>query len=228
MSTMRRRSTTPASRISPASVSTSKARRCSRSAPASGCYTPFFLERGCDVTVTDGRPENVAEIKRRLPGVKTALVDLERDESLTLGRFDLVYCFGLLYHLANPAQALGHIAAVRDGQLLLETAVSPGNFDELLLVRDPDSFNQAVSGIGLRPTRLWVLNRLKALFSHGYIPRTQPDHVDFPADWIHPPIQTMHRSIFIKSKVPLALATLDDIVPSHQETYREARPASRS
>ena len=114
--------------------------------------------------------------------MKTALVDLERDESLTLGRFDLVYCFGLLYHLANPAQALGHITAVCDGQLLLETAVSLGNFDELLLVRDFDSFNQAVSGIGCRPTWLWVLNRLKALFGHGYIPRTQPDHVDFPAD----------------------------------------------
>jgi hypothetical protein len=88
-------------------------------------------------------------------------------------------------------------------------------------VRDPDAFNQAVSGIGCRPTRLWVLNRLKSLFGHGYIPRSQPDHVDFPSDWIHTPIQTMHRSIFVGSRTPLALATLVDNVPATQETYRE-------
>ena len=62
-----------------------------------GLHTPFFLERGCDVTVTDGRAENVAEIARRLPGVKTAVVDLERDEPIVLGRFDVIYCYGLLY-----------------------------------------------------------------------------------------------------------------------------------
>src|SRR5882762_4963062 len=32
-----------------------------------GLHTPFFLERGCKVLVTDGNPENVGEIRRRLP-----------------------------------------------------------------------------------------------------------------------------------------------------------------
>ena len=185
-----------------------------------GLHTPFFLERGCDVTVTDGRAENVAEIARRLPGVKTAVVDLERDEPIVLGRFDVIYCYGLLYHLANPQQALGHLAKVCDGQLLLETAVSPGTFDELLMVRDPDAFNQAVSGIGCRPTRLWVLNRLKELLGHGYIPRTQPDHVDFPSDWVHAPIQTMHRSIFVGSRTPLDLPSLSPSVPGSQPIFK--------
>src|SRR4051794_500326 len=47
-----------------------------------GLHTPFFLERGCQVTVTDGRPENVAEIARRLPQVRTAVVDMEVDRPL--------------------------------------------------------------------------------------------------------------------------------------------------
>ena len=56
-----------------------------------GLHTPFFLERGCEVTVTDGRPENVAEIARRLPQVRTDVVDLEQDVSLArLGRFDII------------------------------------------------------------------------------------------------------------------------------------------
>ena len=182
-----------------------------------GLHTPFFLERGCEVTVTDGRAENVAEIARRLPTVRTAMVDLEVDQSLdALGRFDIVYCYGLLYHLGNPERALARLAEVCDGMLLLETAVSPGTHDELLFVRDPDYFNQAISGVGCRPTRLWVLNRLRMLFGHAYIPRTQPDHVDFPSDWKQPPIQLMYRSIFIGSRAPLSLPGLADTVPMQQ------------
>jgi SAM-dependent methyltransferase len=185
-----------------------------------GLHTPFFLERGCEVTVTDGRAENVAEIARRLPTVRTALVDLEADKSLAaLGRFDIVYCYGLLYHLGNPERALARLAEVCEGMLLLETAVSPGSHDELLFVRDPDYLNQAVSGVGCRPTRLWVLNRLHMLFGHAYIPRTQPDHVDFPSDWKQPPIQLMYRSIFIGSRAPLDLPGLDDTVPMQQDAY---------
>jgi len=89
-------------------------------------------------------------------------------------------------------------------------------------VRDPDAFNQSVSGIGCRPTRLWVLNRLKSLLGWGYIPRTQPHHVDFPTDWAHTSIQTMHRSIFVGSRTPLSLPTLADSVPATQEAYRSA------
>jgi len=187
-----------------------------------GLHTPFFLQRGCEVTVIDGRAENVAQIGRRLPDVRSAVVDLELDRPIELGRFDVVYCYGLLYHLSNPERALGRLADVCDGQLLLETAVSPGTHDELLLVRDPDAFNQAVSGIGCRPTRLWVLNRLKSLLGWGYIPCSQPAHVDFPTDWVHTPIQTMHRSIFVGSRTPLSLPTLADSVPATQEAYRGA------
>jgi SAM-dependent methyltransferase len=192
-----------------------------------GLHTPFFLERGCEVTVTDGRPENVAEIARRLPQVRTAVVDMEIDRPLSeLGRFDIVYCYGLLYHLGNPERALARLAEVCDGLLLLETAVSPGNHDELLFVRDPDYFNQAVSGIGCRPTRLWVLNRLRMLFGQAYIPLTQPDHAEFPGDWKQPPIQLMYRSIFVGSRTPLALPTLAGTVPMAQQTYRPVSAAT--
>ena len=193
-----------------------------------GLHTPFFLERGCTVTVTDGRAENVGEIARRLPGVQADIVDLEHDEPLDrLGRFDAVYCYGLLYHLGNPERALRRLAEICDGLLLLETAVSPGSHDELLLVRDPDHFNQALSGIGCRPTRLWVVNRLRTLLGHAYIPRTQPDHVDFPCDWKQPPIQLMYRSIFVGSRQSLELATLDDGVPAFQEKYRGDQSSGR-
>src|SRR5262249_14236815 len=146
--------------------------------------------------------------------------DLEANKPFGLGSFDVVYCYGLLYHLAEPARALERMAEACTGLLLLETAVSPGTFDELLLVRDPDAANQAVSGVGCRPTRLWVLNRLRVLFGHAYIPRSQPDFVDFPLDWVHTPMQLMHRSIFVASRTPLRLSTLGEDVPARQELFR--------
>jgi 2-polyprenyl-3-methyl-5-hydroxy-6-metoxy-1,4-benzoquinol methylase len=185
-----------------------------------GLHTSFFLERGCEVTVTDARPDNVAEVARRLPKVRTAVIDLERDSLAELGSFDIVYCYGLLYHLAHPERALAKMAEVCTGLLLLETAVSPGAFDEVLLVRDVDAANQAISGFGCRPTRLWVLSRLKALFGHAYIPLTQPNFVDFPLDWNLTPTQLMHRSTFVASRAPLALPMLGEEVPMVQQRYR--------
>lgn len=72
-----------------------------------GLHTPFFLERGCEVLVTDGNAENVGEIRRRLANVQSAQLDLEQDGAIdTLGAFDIVYCYGLLYHLSNPEAAI--------------------------------------------------------------------------------------------------------------------------
>lgn len=40
-----------------------------------------------------------------------------------LGRFDLVLCFGVLYHLRHPLLALDRLAALCDGQILVESAI---------------------------------------------------------------------------------------------------------
>lgn len=182
-----------------------------------GLHTPFFLQRNCQVVVTDGNPENVEEIRRRYPQLAAEVLDLERDEPLhRLGDFDLVYCYGLLYHLADPARALARLADVCTGQLLLETCVSLGNFEEVLLLRDFVSNNQAVSGIGCRPTRVWVWARLRECLGNAYMARTQPDHPDFPTDWDYPPTQLLYRAVFVGSKVPLTLDTLTAEIPRQQ------------
>jgi SAM-dependent methyltransferase len=188
-----------------------------------GLHTPFFLERGCTVVVTDGNPDNVGEIRRRHPGLTADQVDLERDESLQrLGQFDLIYCYGLLYHLEHPAQALKRLSEVCTGQLLLETCVSGGGFDEVLFLRDFTGNNQAVSGIGCRPTRRWVMNRLREHMGYAYMPRTQPTHPDFPTDWEFPPTQLLYRATFVGSKTPLALATLTEEAPTRQPALHSA------
>ena len=40
-----------------------------------------------------------------------------------LGRFDVVLCYGVLYHLRHPLLALEKLAAICDGDLLIESAI---------------------------------------------------------------------------------------------------------
>src|SRR5579859_1357800 len=92
-----------------------------------GLHTAFFEQRGCDVLSTDGAPPNVAEMLRRWPHRRLGLLDLDQPTDLRgLGTFDVVYCYGTLYHLRDPDGALARLAAVCSGVILLETVVSRG------------------------------------------------------------------------------------------------------
>lgn len=75
-----------------------------------GCGVGFFsqtlAECGLCVGGFDARPENVAEARKRFPEIPFAEADIEGREIPELGRFDFVLCFGLLYHLENPLQAV--------------------------------------------------------------------------------------------------------------------------
>src|SRR5579864_8390939 len=85
-----------------------------------GLHTAFFEQRGCDVLSTDANPINVAEMLRLYPHRKIGVLDLDRPTALTdLGSFEIVYCYGTLYHLADPNGALARLAAVCTGQILV-------------------------------------------------------------------------------------------------------------
>jgi len=182
-----------------------------------GLHTPFFLARGCTLTVTDGNLDNVAEARRRLPSVDVRFLDLEQTDDLAeFGCFDLVYCYGLLHYLRNPDEALRKLASVCDGQILLETCVALGEQSELHLIRDVSSNNQAVSRFGCRPTRRWVMDALRRHFGHAYLTCTQPDHPDFQTDWGLVKTRLVYRAVFVGSKTALSLTSLTQDVPRIQ------------
>src|SRR5262245_44931776 len=54
-----------------------------------GLHTRFFLDRGCEVVVTDGNDENLAEISRRHPDWTVRRLDLlDEDDYVGLELFD--------------------------------------------------------------------------------------------------------------------------------------------
>ncbi len=179
-----------------------------------GLHTEFFEVRGCDVLSTDGAPSNVAEMMRRWPQRRLGVLDLEHPADLRdLGMFDIVFCFGTLYHLRDPDGALARLAAVCRGIILLETVVSRGDHVELNPVIEPLIANQAVSGIGCRPTRPWVMSALHRHFGHAYATRDQPDYPDFVTDWSIVGHNGNLRAVFVGSRQALALSTLAEALP---------------
>jgi SAM-dependent methyltransferase len=133
-----------------------------------GRLTGFFLERGCSVVVTEARSENVDELRRRLPTVDAREADVE--ESLEhLGSFNVVFCYGVLYHLESPLRALRNMAAVCSDLLLIETMVCDARLPVLRLEDEPKSANQALRGLAHRPSLSYLalaLNRIG--FDHVY------------------------------------------------------------
>ena len=149
-----------------------------------GHLAQFFVERGCRVLSTDARPENVARVRELYPQLETCTLDAENDDVGRLGRFDVVFCYGLLYHLENPIQALRNVASACDDLLLIETMVCDSSLPVLRIEDETLSYNQALRGIGSRPSPSFVVLALnRSGFEFVYAPARPPRHPDYEFEW---------------------------------------------
>jgi SAM-dependent methyltransferase len=150
-----------------------------------GHFTRFYTSRRCSVTAVDGRADNIDALRQRHPDVRAVVGDVQSFDLTALGRFDIVHCLGLLYHLENPIAALRNMFNACAGVLLLETIVLDAVGPLLALDDEPKTVNQALAGIGCRPTPSFVamaLNRVGFPFVYGLA--ELPDHEDFRFEWI--------------------------------------------
>jgi hypothetical protein len=197
--------------------------------PGIGDHTLFFLDRDCTVVSVEPRAENCQLFAERMRALlnagyrkaansKIVKGDIETLDRTITGRFDIIYCYGVLYHLDDPEAGLRTMAAHCGDLLLLETCVSFGAHEAINRLSEAEEVPiHAVHGIGCRPTRPWVFNRLKELFAHVYVPRTQPpDEKTFPLDWTSAEHGSMTRAIFIAARQPLANPLLLDYLPDRQ------------
>jgi hypothetical protein len=69
-----------------------------------------------------------------------------------LSPFEVVFCYGTLYHLENPVRALRNMADVCDELLLLETLVCDSPLPVARLDDETLSLNQALRGMAIRPS----------------------------------------------------------------------------
>ena len=168
-----------------------------------GDQSDYFLSRGCKLTITDVRKDNLEFLKHKYPQQNVLCLDMENPVAIDGSPFDLVHCHGLLYHLSNPEPALEFLSSNCTAMLFLETCVSFGDSEEINPVHeDRMTLSQSYSGIGCRPTRPWIWERLKELFEFVYVPRTQPNLPEFPLDWTKPEEHRARfsRAVFIASR----------------------------
>jgi hypothetical protein len=177
-----------------------------------GDHSHYYLDRGCQLTITEVRKRNLSYLKKRYPNVEIRHLDLEDPIMLDGTPFDVVHCYGLLYHLTNPGNALDFIAKLCGRVLLLETVVSVGEEVDVRQVKEIRiNPTQSYVGSGSRPTRAWLFRELKRHFAYVYIPRTQPNHEYFPIDWSsHQSHSRLTRAIFIGSREPIENDLLSD------------------
>src|SRR2546422_192654 len=76
-----------------------------------GHLARFFLARGCRVVCVDGREENIRSLQGRYPGLEAHVGDIQSFPLGSLGRFDVILSYGLLYHLEDPVAALRNLAS---------------------------------------------------------------------------------------------------------------------
>ena len=153
-----------------------------------GCGVGHLADRlvrmGGHVICVDGRESNIAALHERYPHLEGHVGNIETEPLSRFGRFQIVFSYGLLYHLENPLQSLRNMESVCDEMLLLETIICD---HELPLVRMEDEstdVNQALGGVAGRPTPHYVVLALNRIgFPFVYAPVVAPEHEDFRFEW---------------------------------------------
>lgn len=187
-----------------------------------GDHSHYYIDRSCRITITEVRNENIYYLRQRYPDKRVLQLDMENPLPIERAPFDIVHCYGLLYHLSNPEQALAYLSKNTKETLFLETCVSFGDDKRLNLIQENQrNFSQAFSGEGCRPTRLWLFQQLQMLYEYVYLPFTQPNHEEFPLDWTAPEKHqaSLQRAIFIASRKKIENDLLTQSLLSKQRKH---------
>jgi SAM-dependent methyltransferase len=165
-----------------------------------GFFSRYLIHLGLEVTAFDGRPENLAEARKRNPDVEFKLCDVEDPSIISFGLFDLILCFGLLYHLENPFRAIRNLASLAGSILLIETVVAPTKSLAALLYEENLGQDQGLNYIALIPSESWFVKCLyRAGFPFVYKTTVLPDHKDFRSSLI----KKRRRTVLVASKIEL-------------------------
>ena len=183
-----------------------------------GHLSQFFVQEGCKVLALDARLENIQALQKLYPQIDARVWNIESEGLGQFGHFDIVFCYGLLYHLENLVTPLRQMASVCRETLLIETIITDSVLPINRVVDETPHVNQALGAIGHRPTPnylVWLLERFG--FRNVYTPTSPPDHPDFHFKWKNnfDYMRNGHnlRCIFIASKQPIANPKLVSLLP---------------
>lgn len=148
-----------------------------------GYFSAMLHDLGLQVTAADARSDNIAEASSRHPGVDFRVADAEEPSLASFGEFDLVFCFGLLYHLENPLRAFRNLRALTGKVLLLESMVIPEEQPFLIVMDEGPVEDQSLRAVSCYPSEGAIIKMAyRSGFPHVYRFRELPNHEDFRSE----------------------------------------------
>lgn len=175
-----------------------------------GYFSGLLHSLGLDVTAIDGRPENAEAAARRNPGVKFYSYNAEDPALQTLGKFDLVFCFGLLYHLENPLLAIRHLHAMTKKLMLVEGVILQGDKPIMALIDEEVYDDQGLNHLAFYPTEACLV---KMIYRSGmkcvYRLKIQPNHPNYRSGSGMPRVRTVLAATVNPVSSKLLEATLE-------------------
>lgn len=165
-----------------------------------GDQTEWLLNRGAKhIYVNDGRPENLQIIRQRFPGnPRLTFVEGNLEDCLENPDFnftvDLVFLWGVYYHINDSLTEFQIMQALaRIGPTVVFDYLE-GN-DEITHY-DYDNPSTSLSRYAIRPTTKTLMEGLRRVWGHAYLPREQ-------MDWHDPLAKDTPRKLAVGSRVPL-------------------------
>lgn len=176
-----------------------------------GRFSDYWTSKGCKVLGIDARETNIDVMRERYSHINSAVTNVESESFMQMGTFDIVFCYGLLYHTEDPTLVLRNLSAVTEGFLILETVVAVSPKPIVKFVIEHLEKDQALRGIACRPSERYLIMVLSQCgFHYIYMPTVWPKHPEFSRRAIVNGKLT--RTIIVASRKPienhfLALAT---------------------
>ncbi len=180
-----------------------------------GLFSNYLSSLNLNVAAFDGREGNIEEARKRYPQVEFFVKNVEDPRVRELGQFDLVLCFGLVYHLENPFRAIRNLHDVTAKVLIIESMVTPSPSPIATLMSECQGDDQGLRYIAFVPSEACLIKMLyQAGFPEVYKTMELPDHEYFRETISH----QRRRTVLVASKVKLLSPLLQSIAEPQLET----------
>ena len=173
-----------------------------------GDFTKYLLSKNCEITLNDARENNILYLMKNIDK-KLPYNTWDLNKSLPEDKkYDIIFSYGLLYHLYNPMEALRNLSNICTDMFIISTCTN-GKDDNIEYLKE-NGQNQAYSNRGCRPGRNVIVNELRKYFEYVYVPINQPNHPEFPKKW---PSKRGSRFVLVASRNELNNEKLSMVLP---------------
>ena len=126
--------------------------------PYNGYIGNYFHKLGSNMTLIEGRKENIDDIKNVYPHLNIIHENCDKAD-WTFGQFDIIINFGVFYHLEKFHKE--HlINCINNSKIMFFESVVHDSYEDEIYFRQEEGPDQSLTGIGGTPSTSFIENIL--------------------------------------------------------------------